>query len=282
MRQLIGNSLLVSALGSAAAGLVSLSFTFYPVQASNYFSGEMDFVPPVLSDLNRPPGREGGGSRGDGPLIALVPVIIEANGINSNDASSLDVEPPYAEAALNLTSQDYPSFWFYISYVSNGNITLEFMLQGNEGNTIYQGQVELVNNRPGIVQIVLPESLPPLVIGEEYYWSFKSRCIEDVNLWLLRHSCQGFIPGWVDGWIERTSTTAEFQSSLELLSLRDQAALYARSGIWQDSLSTLAALYSTNSQDIGLKQDWIDLLSSAGLEAVSSEPFLGHLSLENY
>ncbi|HEY9881280.1 MAG TPA: DUF928 domain-containing protein, partial [Leptolyngbyaceae cyanobacterium] len=165
------------------------------------------------------------------------------------------------EAALNLTTQDHPDFWFYVPYNLDGSIPLEFVLQDKEGSIVHQTEVTPVANSAGIVQMGLPETLPPLTEGQAYRWFF------------IVH-CDSRVPVFVEGSIEKTSTTAEMRSQLEQASPRDQAALYASEGIWQDALDTLATLYRESPSDTSLQEDWVDLLTSAGLEEVAAEPFL--------
>jgi Domain of Unknown Function (DUF928) len=54
----------------------------------------------------------------------------------------------------------------------------------------------------------------------------------------------------------------------------EKAAIYASSGVWQDSLATLAQLRRANPQDNEVKGDWEDLLRWQNLDVVAHQPFL--------
>jgi hypothetical protein len=56
--------------------------------------------------------------------------------------------------------------------------------------------------------------------------------------------------------------------------LLEQAALYAKVGIWYDSLSLLAQLKQTQPSDNTFAANWVELLDSVGLEEIATQPLL--------
>lgn len=276
MHRLIKTLLLIPALSCFAIGFVPTA-SLGQVQTKESLNRPMEFVPPDLADRRRPNDRpKGGASRGgcssasdQPPLTALVPIVSTTNVANESEPSGSDlgVEPANSsyEAVANLTTQPHPDFWFYVPYVLDGSIPLKFVLQDKDDNLVYQTEVAPVANSAGIVQMSLPDTLAPLAEGEAYHWFFIAQC-------------DSRTPVFVEGWIERTPMTADMRSQLAQASPRDQAALYANSGIWQDALDTLVTLYTTNPSSPTLQEDWAELLTSAGLAEVAAEQFLGDVS----
>jgi len=78
----------------------------------------------------------------------------------------------------------------------------------------------------------------------------------------------------VEGWIERVDLKTAHPNQINQSSLSSQLAFYQSHGIWQDALNSLGVRYRDNLQDVSLQEDWIDLLTSAGLEDLATEGFV--------
>jgi hypothetical protein len=61
---------------------------------------------------------------------------------------------------------------------------------------------------------------------------------------------------------------------------RDRAAIYAASGIWYDSITTLVELRQKRFDDAALKNDWQSLLESVDLAKIAQESLVGELKAE--
>ena len=166
------------------------------------------------------------------------------------------------ESVLSLTTEAYPSFWFYVPDPLNQSITLEFVLQDNSGNTLYQTQLTADKDSLGVIQVSLPETTSPLKVDETYQWYFLTHCdLSSPN-----------DPSYVQGWIVRTAIDEDFQAQLDDASPLEKASLYAAQGVWQDAVTLLGELYRADPQNPTLKTQWASLLTSVGLADIADLP----------
>ncbi|MGI8502673.1 MAG: DUF928 domain-containing protein [Hassallia sp.] len=161
-----------------------------------------------------------------------------------------------------LTTAAYPSFFVYVP--QNSAQALEFVLQDNTSNEELYKTTLKPNKQSGVVRVNFPNNanLPSLQNGKEYAWSFSVVCDtqsrdKDIE---------------VTGSIQRIQTDPNLAIQLQKAQPRERAALYATSGIWQDTLTTVADLRRINPNDLGVKTDWEDLLKSVGLEKIAQAP----------
>ena len=221
--------------------------------AENSLIEPLVFVaPPVPPNLGSPgQRRDGGGSRGcptDSADLLLV------------DAQLVAITPLYESASPNhlifsKTSTARPTLWFHVPYQPPH--TALFVLQNQAGEPIYEANIELPDT-PGVMGLSLPDTVPPLKAGEPYHWFF--------NIY-----CQSPPPTFVEGWIQRDTLPAATTAQLAQMSLREQADFYANNGLWNDALTTAAALKQSDTEDTG----WANLLQMVGLEDVAVEPIVG-------
>lgn len=163
-----------------------------------------------------------------------------------------------------LTTTAYPSFFVYVP--QNSAQALEFVLQDNTSNQELYKTTLKPNKQSGVVRVNFPNNanLPSLQNGKEYTWSFSVVCDtqnrdKDIE---------------VTSSIQRIQTDPNLAIQLQKALPRERAALYATSGIWQDTLTIIADLRRTNPNDLGVKTDWEDLLKSVGLEKIAQAPLL--------
>jgi hypothetical protein len=204
--------------------------------------------PPVVAadppSTGVPGRRADAGSRGCGdsdsvakPLTALVPIQKTAN----------------APVVFAKTAATHPTFWFYLPHRSP--FTAKFVLQDQEGNSIYQSDVNLPTNT-NLLSVTLPETVAPLATGKQYQWFFKLYC-------------QSVSPpeSFVNGWIQRESIPSDLTARLNTASPQQQVQLYAKRGFWHESLDMAASLQQKNTKDTA----WGELLRSIGLEEIAAE-----------
>ncbi|MBD2103158.1 DUF928 domain-containing protein [Leptolyngbya sp. FACHB-261] len=225
------------------------------------------FVPPPVPPQGAPGQRQGAASRGQcpsttKPLTALVPLFSGNNPGRSNIPSqSNPILQSNPESITSLvwgsTASARPGFWFYVPYAVQPQPTLEFVLQDDQGNTIYK--TELAGTLPGVVGVQLPETAAPLSPDKPYHWYFLVYCNPNE-------------PVFVDGWIQRSNLSSALQRQLATAPPRQKLALYRANGFWYDTLTIAAELRRTNPTDPSLLTAWTDLLRSIGLEALNAEP----------
>ncbi|MBD2519026.1 DUF928 domain-containing protein [Nostoc sp. FACHB-973] len=217
--------------------------------------------PPPPPDRGAPGNRGEGASRGECtqagiPLTALVPSY-KQQGANE----TLTITQVWA-----LTSTEQPSFWFYIPYQKSSIKAIEFVLQTDKNKTIYRQNVT-VPPVPGIMRVQLQNQETILETNKPYHWFFKVR--------VVCNSPQPTTLDYVEGWVQRVNLDVSLRQQLQQSSPRQQAAIYAKNGIWYDALTTLAELRLANSQDSQLTEDWENLLKVIKLEKLSTKLLIG-------
>ena len=196
--------------------------------------------------------RRGGARRGDCPatsteLTALVP---------ATEVSRQALPATYVGGS---TMADHPTFWFYVPFSLNPDLTAEFVLQDETGQDIYRAistDFSASERTPGIINVSLPSTIAPLQIGKVYQWYFKLNCGLEA-------------PMYVQGGIERIPLDPGLAKQLASASRQQQFDLYLTNNAWFDAVTILAQLYRAQPTDTTVKSTWTKLLRSIGLEEQS-------------
>jgi len=221
----------------------------------------MIFAPPAGQE-QAPVNSAGGASRGKCPRDSKVPL----ENITALMPAMLLPEAPIADL-VGLTTAAKPTFLVYVPSGKTGSAM--FSLKDAENNDVYHTKVEVPQNG-GIVAIKIPESAPPLVVGQKYVWSFGIICAAETP--------EDFSPvTFVAGEVQRTEASLAMKSQLAEATLLKQAAIYAQNGIWVEAVTTLAQLRQTQPENSRITAEWEQLLSSVGLEAIASKPLVSGL-----
>lgn len=228
------------------------------VPAGTYARGDLTFEQPP-PDQGAPRGTKPGGERGcpsvaQKPLTALVPVAKEADG---------------TQLRWGLTTEEHPTFWFYVPYELKSIRSAKFSLRNQAKQTVYETPVTLTG-APGVISISLPSTAPPLEINKWYqsYLFIDISC--EPNAPLEKDSAQG--------WVKREALAPALKSELDKATTPQQRAiLYAKHGIWYEVVMTLAEFRRTGPKDA----EWTKLLQSVGLDAIASEPIVNCCKPEN-
>ena len=247
-------------------GMASL-FAFIPtkvnsIQPLSHAAPErLHFVSPSLAssandfeEEGRPTQRTAGGDRNScgERLIALIP----GKGEIQNQPGACGAE---SVSFPTLTVVESPTFWFYVPAQSTAGLSAEFVLLDNQEQPILIQPISL-SETPGVVSV---SPSHPLEAGKQYRWMFSV---------LVNPDRPSRNPA-VEGVIRRIEPDSTLLSQIEdAVSPREQVAIFARHGIWQDALTTLGNLRRTTPGDPSLLTDWIDLLGSVGLESIASVP----------
>jgi Domain of Unknown Function (DUF928) len=220
--------------------------------------GDVRFTAPVDST---PAETSGGGSRDIGfqPPGDSTPTNTASGGVRTDRQPVLTAVLPNSRYGRTVAAR--PTFFVYLPPTASEYVF--FSLQDEYRKHHYQTVLK-VSGKGGIVGFTLPEDAPPLEIGKNYVWFFAP--IPPGGI--LRPDNVGVI-----GWVRRvepidTSATA---------SPIQQATQYAQSGIWYDTLATLATAVRTQPDNATLTKEWRDLLKQVGLEAIASQPISEHL-----
>jgi len=219
--------------------------------------------PPIVPDT--PGGTLPGGPRFIQPYEIDDPPPGRVRSVPSGCASSsqLSLTALVPENKIGQTVSDYPTFFFYLPQIEAE--LAEFILEDESGNQIYQQNLT-ISNLSGVIGVRIPadKNLPPLEVGKKYTWKFTVVCDpEDRSSDMLK-----------SGVVRRVELSADILRELEKADPRQKTFIYAKNGIWQDALSTLAAARRANPNDTDLAADWKSLLDSVKLGEIAAEPML--------
>jgi hypothetical protein len=224
--------------------------------------GEVDFEAPGNQTVRD---STGGGVRGE--------VDFEAPGSNtSNQTSGAGVRGEELSQFIPLmptnnygrTISGRPTFLVYLPPTASKEVF--FSLQDANRNHHYQTTFQ-ISGKSGIVALTLPDDAPELEIGEEYVWYLAPIAPDGI----LRPDNYG-----VNGWVKRVEApiVSDDLSSLNPIEL---ATLYAKEGIWYDTLQVLSEAKLAQPDDATLAAEWKDLLEQVELEAIANQPIFKQL-----
>lgn len=242
--------------------LFNLLSNLLPVQAIYTTNRTTTKISQILPKRRKNPGKnpgEGaprgtrpGGSRGclvtsKKPFIPLLPVYKNADG---------------AQLAWSRTTQERPTFWYYVPFEAASIKSVKFSLRDEEDKVIYEAVIAL-NSTPGIISISLPKNLKPLEVDKWYksYLFISTYCSNSRKLEKLE----------AYGAIKREAMTSELKELLDKeQSPLKRASIYAQNNIWNDALTILGEMHHEQSTI----NQWKQLLESEGLGDFVTEPIV--------
>jgi CHAT domain-containing protein/tetratricopeptide (TPR) repeat protein len=167
--------------------------------------------------------------------------------------------------SLGLTFSSHPTFFIYIPTARGFNKRQGiFTLEDKEGKIIHETKLP-IPDKEGIFSYTLPKNNSIfLKTNTTYAWSFSLECKPGDSSSALS----------VLGYIEIIPKDDNLEAKLNKASPIKRASLYASAGIWHDALTTLAELRLANPNNIGLKLEWQNLLTSTELSFLAQAPFI--------
>ena len=193
-----------------------------------------------------PTGRQRGGAvRGrcsnlDQHIKALVPSTVIALVPSTKEGI------PFVEQTIS----ERPTFWFYVPY---SGLNAEFVLIDSQDKDVYS-KIFPLNQQPGIIDIQLPETIPPLEQGNEYRWVFSAIC----------NSQNRAADAIVNGRIKRIPVSPALNNQLKTASAENRVSVYADANLWYETLTTLAELRHNDPQNAKVTADWANVLHLVG------------------
>jgi Domain of Unknown Function (DUF928) len=157
---------------------------------------------------------------------------------------------------VGLTSSARPTFSWYVAAVPSTPMQFTLVEPGVSKPVFLK---KLNVDKPGIVQLQIPENVPGLSVGKKYRWTVSLVCN-------AKRPSQNI---YVRSWIER-ETLAKDANFSSLKNINEQAAFYAESGFWYDAVATISKAYLTNPQDTSSIINFRDLLNQVGLSKIAS------------
>ncbi len=166
------------------------------------------------------------------------------------------------QTELQLTASNHPTFFFFVP--QNSAQALEFVLEDDSSQEpLYKTTWKNTNSKPGVIRVNVPAN-KNLPVGKDYNWKFSVVCDQQVRDKDLS----------VGGIVKHMQPDQNLTRQLQKLPSRQQAALYAASGFWQDTITIMADLRQQHPTDTVIKTDWEDLLKSVDLKAFAQEPLV--------
>jgi hypothetical protein len=190
--------------------------------------------------------------------------------LRRNTAGMRDIDPNVdtfalrpSEEAVQLTTVEHPTFFFYIPESPQNKRKLKFVLQEADDTTTEPlHETTFTPGKKGIVSVSIPKDQPPLKIGKEYTWI------------LIYPFDPHVFPKTINGKIRRVQDETIADQIQQTTQPLDQVLIYTMHGFWENSLSILANLRRQYPDDPDVQQSWTDFLKSVGLDAVANEPLL--------
>jgi hypothetical protein len=223
---------------------------------------------------------QGGGTRGGcsgvGKLTALVPISRNKQALgNSQDFRALKAT---SNSNMSLTVAGHPTFWLYVPYTSSSTSQhpvrkIDFVLQDENGNDVYQTSLTKPQISPGVVGVQLPSTAPSLEVNKTYQWFFQVYCHP---LAPVDETVQSDAD--IQSWVQRVALNPSLESQLKQATPQQRVALYTKAGIWNEAVTTLAELRRQNPNDEKLRDEWVQLLKEGDLEAIANEPIISVLT----
>lgn len=189
----------------------------------------------------------GGGTRGGGQTSEV------------SHASYLIVLSPQSNVVTTVSAQ--PTLFWYIPKTQAKSA--EFEVYNAQGKLIYQTTLAL-QGIPGVVKLSLPKTVA-LETDKEYKWTLTLDDSPEIE----GHNRS------VRGTLKRTTLTSTQKA--QLAAARQplkQAELYAKAGIWQETISILAQLRFDRPSDRNINAAWKELLESVELKEIANAPLV--------
>lgn len=203
-------------------------------------------------------GTRGGCPRVEKPLTALVPKLKKATG----DTQSSRIAKTISPSNLGLTTDERPTLWFYVPYSLTPSRRIEFVLQDENGNDVYETSLTKSDISPGVVGLQLPSTAPALKVNQVYRWYFLVYCDPKQPEALV----------FVEGLVKRVPLSSSLESQVAQATPEQKSTLYAEAGMWHEAVTSLAKLRRNNPENAALKDEWVNLLKSMNLDAIAQEP----------
>lgn len=173
------------------------------------FIGLLTLTPALAQDYQPPPDRgrqqqaDAQGSRGDCHNQVLHLLIPEDHTPNTIAA--------------------HPTFFFYSQFKK---VTFVLSAPGRS-EPLYER--EMMINTPRVVRVEIPETAPPLEVGQEYVWTVVARCGSAEQIY-ARAS------------LRRVKPTSQLDTALSAAkSNQERARIFAQQGLWHDALAVAFA-----------------------------------------
>lgn len=195
------------------------------------------YVPP--QNPQRPRRTHGAGSRG----------CSEGKPISLNLITPKDHVP--------TTVSGHPSFLWHVSAPAPMSFAL---VEPGVAKPVLEKQLKV--EKPGFVQLDIPQGIPELVEGKEYRWTVSVICNENSPSENI----------YARSWIKRVPITPTVDQKLAVATQeRERAAAYAQNGVWFDAITTIYKASEEHPRDRLTSEYLVKLLEQVGLSKLATQ-----------
>uniref|UniRef100_A0A832H4C6 DUF928 domain-containing protein n=1 Tax=Oscillatoriales cyanobacterium SpSt-402 TaxID=2282168 RepID=A0A832H4C6_9CYAN len=242
---------------SYSAFLARSPYNAYASQAASIRFNRVNMQIPA--NIGEPKGRGAGGRRGcnandaDDQLIPLVPIT------ETSDRS----------IRWGLTTSAHPTLWVYSpkGFQNGALIWLSVLDQTN--TMLYRIPFQIPKTSSGVLQFAVPSKVASLQPNTPYRWQLTIYCNSGGdNLNNLTFDT----PFIITGGVQRIVLSADSQQQLAIAKTSlGKAIVYAKNGIWYDSLTTLGnSIRDSTAPNNDMLRAWMELLQQSNLEKPAS------------
>ncbi|MDY7015827.1 MAG: DUF928 domain-containing protein [Cyanobacteriota bacterium] len=196
------------------------------------------------------------------PLGKPTPTRTVGSGIRGEPATELVPLLPGDQTGYTVSPR--PTIYLYVPPTSPRQVF--FSIQDENFEPHYHATLNL-SGGGGIVSVTLPENAPELETGKYYTWFFAPLEADGI----LQPDNYG-----ARGWIKRVEAPGAMGETVPPTHL-ERATLYAKEGIWYDTLALLLAARQAQPDNETIAQTWIELLEQVGLDEIARSPIAEQL-----
>ncbi|MGK7892574.1 MAG: DUF928 domain-containing protein [Xenococcus sp. (in: cyanobacteria)] len=170
---------------------------------------------------------------------------------------NLSLVPLIPTSAKGLTVASHPTVLAYLPQSFGQKVLFSWR---DENNNDHYQTILTLNHQGGVISLTLPVDAPPLEVGKNYSWGLA--IITDGKL-------KPDTPT-IEGQIQRVALESTIRDRLQNANPLETAIIYGEAGIWYETIATLAKLKTAAPDDQNLAANWEYLLTSVGLDNLSS------------
>ncbi|MHC5599926.1 MAG: DUF928 domain-containing protein [Nostoc sp.] len=204
-------------------------------------------------DLFTPVAGKGAPRQADGGASRVGTYYLNPSTVSTTQPAALIALLP--ENFYGTTVSERPTILVYLP-ASNAQEAV-FSLKDEAGNMQHQMTIP-VAGKTGVIAIKLPANAPALAVGKNYQWFLALKVDGQLS------------PStpYVDGWVQRIQPSAELTTAMQQQDALKRATALGKNGVWYDCVATLAATYTAQPNDVTLRKQWEELLSSVSLKEI--------------
>jgi hypothetical protein len=211
-------------------------------------------TPAVKEEPGEPKGRRrGGGSRGPCKQYETLTALIPITKIGNKDI------------VWGKSASQNPTFWFLVPEKLTSQVPVEFVIQDEADNYVYQTKFNPPETPAGIISLAVKPTIP-LETGKSYRWTFSIYCDSE------KPSASVYVRGSMTQTIINSTLQKQLETAKNPL---EKAVILAETGIWQDALTTLGEqIQNSKNPEPEITSAWSDLLKQANLDNAVSTPIV--------